>query len=248
MSTAKCPLCGGAGFLRRDLPVSHPEFGRAVPCECKVRETQQAERAAMGLDAVDAWTFENYPGDPRALAAAREALQTRQGIWVFYSRAFGTGKTGLLMAVCNAAYRANVPSLYRSVPAMLDELRATYTHERGESFDAYLDALKNVPVLALDEFHRWYSRPASGDATDGSRSWAEEKLFQIVDHRYLRYQTRLTLIATNRQPDKGDLDPIASRFSDTLRAHLVEVQTEGDLRPLAREIERESGEWNQAAH
>ncbi len=32
-----------------------------------------------------------------------------------------------------------------------------------------------------------------------------------------------------------------------LRAHLVEVQTEGDLRPLAREIERESGEWTQAA-
>lgn len=27
-----CLTCGDAGFVKRDVPVSHPEFGRAIPC------------------------------------------------------------------------------------------------------------------------------------------------------------------------------------------------------------------------
>src|SRR5262245_52610484 len=33
-----CPLCHGAGYVRLDVPVGHPDFGRAAPCECKERE------------------------------------------------------------------------------------------------------------------------------------------------------------------------------------------------------------------
>ena len=46
----------------------------------------------------------------------------------------------------------------------------------------------------------------------------------------------MTIIATNRNPDKGDLDPIASRFSDSLRSRVIHVGG-GDLRPNARAIE-----------
>jgi|GEM_PF-476008 DNA replication protein DnaC len=32
-----CPICQNARFVRREVPVDHPDFGRAVPCECMRR-------------------------------------------------------------------------------------------------------------------------------------------------------------------------------------------------------------------
>jgi DNA replication protein DnaC len=32
-----CPICKNARFVRRDVPVDHPDFGRAVPCACARR-------------------------------------------------------------------------------------------------------------------------------------------------------------------------------------------------------------------
>ena len=35
-STGKpgCQVCHGTGWLRQDLPVGHPDFGKLVACEC----------------------------------------------------------------------------------------------------------------------------------------------------------------------------------------------------------------------
>ncbi|MBI5304113.1 MAG: ATP-binding protein [Chloroflexi bacterium] len=233
-----CPICGGAGFLRRDLPVSHPEFGRAVPCSCKKQETLPALQRWSGLgNSTQVWTLENFPGDPETLKAAKEALAQKYGIWVFWSQAFGTGKTGILVSMIQACWQANIPALYQSVPAMLDRLRASYA---DGDYDTLMNELKQIPVLALDEFHRWHNNARhtqeGEDKSEGSHSWAEEKIFQIVEERYIHWDERLTLVATNRNPDKGDLDPIASRFSDSLRSRIIHVGG-GDLRPSARILE-----------
>ncbi len=236
-----CPICGGAGFLRRDLPVSHPDFGRAVPCECKKQETLPSLQRWSGLgNSTQVWTLENFPGDRETLQAAKEALAQNHGIWVFWSQAFGTGKTGILVAMVQACWQANIPALYQSTPAMLDRLRSSYA---DGDYDRLMNELKQIPVLALDEFHRWHDNARSrhtsgdeGDKSEGSHSWAEEKIFQIVEDRYIHWDERLTLVASNRNPDKGDLDPIASRFSDSLRSRVIHVGG-GDLRPHARTLE-----------
>ena len=245
-----CSICGGAGFLRRDVPVNHPDFGRAVPCSCKKQETLPALQKWSGLgSSTQVWTLENFPGDRETLKAAKEALAQKHGIWVFWSQAFGTGKTGILVSMIQACWQANLPALYQSVPAMLDRLRASYA---DGDYDGLMSELKEIPVLALDEFHRWHNnahndrgRHSTGDddKTEGSHSWAEEKIFQIVEERYLHWDERLTLVATNRNPDKGDLDPIASRFSDSLRSRIIHVGG-GDLRPHARTLEKTSRQLN----
>jgi hypothetical protein len=35
-STGKpaCKLCNGLGWLRRDWPIGHPDFGKLVACDC----------------------------------------------------------------------------------------------------------------------------------------------------------------------------------------------------------------------
>ena len=232
----KCPFCDGVGFVRRDVPIDHPDFGRAIPCECNRQSTIATLKQWSGLGNSNlVWTLDKFPGDPQALKAAKQALAAKRGIWVFWSRAFGTGKTGILVALVQACWDQNIQALYQSVPAMLDRLRSSYAE--GD-YSALMDELKRIPVLALDEFHRWHNnaRSSDDDLTEGSPSWAAEKIFQIIEDRYLHWDERLTLVATNRNPDKGDLDPIASRFSDSLRSRIIEVNG-GDLRPNARVIE-----------
>src|SRR5688572_22940143 len=34
-----CPHCGGTGFVRRAVPVEHADFGRALPCQCILSES-----------------------------------------------------------------------------------------------------------------------------------------------------------------------------------------------------------------
>ena len=39
-----CEFCGGVGFLRSDVPVGHPNFGRLEPCVCRSGEVAQNAR------------------------------------------------------------------------------------------------------------------------------------------------------------------------------------------------------------
>src|SRR5512141_2883957 len=74
-SSSVCPICHGAGFLRRDVPVDHPDFGRAIPCEGKQREVVQAEltdlRASSGLAHLSRMTFETFRPDGIGLNPAK---------------------------------------------------------------------------------------------------------------------------------------------------------------------------------
>ena len=42
-----CPICHGIGWLRRDLPIDHPDFGKIVPCSCRAEEVTQSARSRL---------------------------------------------------------------------------------------------------------------------------------------------------------------------------------------------------------
>ena len=44
-----CPYCGGVGYLRADVPVGHPNFGRLEICVCRQRDVSQADRDVYGI-------------------------------------------------------------------------------------------------------------------------------------------------------------------------------------------------------
>src|SRR3990170_6047150 len=59
-----CPICGGVGFVRRDLPVDHPDFGKSAVCTCRQSQIAQTERQRLyrlsNLDAFQKMTFETF--------------------------------------------------------------------------------------------------------------------------------------------------------------------------------------------
>lgn len=228
MTLSNCPKCGGAGWLRYDVPLDDKRFGKAVPCECLQQHTSEASDALVArlrsqLSGTEqTWNLANWVGaDEKALTVAADALKVGSGFWTFWGTV-GTGKSGLLVAIVNSALNARMPARYAVVPELLDELRASYGNGH---YEYLMEELKTIRVLALDELHR-------NRGTD----WENEKMFELIDHRYRYWDGLLTVFGTNKPPDKGSEDPIMSRLCDTRRARLVRVGGP-DLRPLAAELD-----------
>src|SRR5512143_732096 len=67
-----CPHCHGVGFLRSDVPVGHPAFGKLEPCVCRSGELAQSAREKLyelsSLDRLGNLTFDNFSASGNARA------------------------------------------------------------------------------------------------------------------------------------------------------------------------------------
>ena len=210
-----CPICGGVGFLHKDLPVGHPDFGKLIPCVCKQNETTRSAQSRLyrmsNLEAFKQMTFNNFSvqgrlglGDEQirslqyALSQAQQFAASPRG-WLVLMGSYGCGKTHLAAAVANTCVEFGMNTLFLTVPDLLDWLRYSYDSV-DTTFEQRFEEIRNVGLLVLDDL-------GSQNAT----RWASEKLFQIVDYRYSRKLP--TVITTNL--DLEDLDDrIRSRLQD----------------------------------
>ena len=210
-----CPVCGGVGFLHRDLPVDHPEFGRLVPCVCRQNRSMQAARDRLyelsNLAAFKAMSVSSFSVQGRlgladehirslqyTLSQAQQFAATPRG-WLLLMGSYGCGKTHLAAAVANTCVEFGMTTIFLTVPDLLDWLRYSYD-STDATFEQRFEEIRNVALLVLDDL-----------GAHNATNWAAEKLFQIIDHRYMRKLP--TVITTNL--DLEDLDDrIRSRLQD----------------------------------
>ena len=210
-----CPICGGLGFVTYDLPVGHPDFGRAFPCDCQrdaFEERKAARlRALSNLDVVEDKTFETFDRRPlhytpeqvallrECYSRAREYADRPEG-WLLFQGSYGSGKTHLALAIANHRLQQDDDVLFMTTPDLLDHLRATYGPSSQIEYDALFERVRNTALLVLDDL-----------GTESPTPWAQEKLFQLLNHRYLhRLPTVLTM-----NLDEAQLDPrLRSRLGD----------------------------------
>jgi DNA replication protein DnaC len=210
-----CPICHGVGFVRQDLPLSHPDFGKLQICVCRQKEAANAVHQRLfrlsNLDSFRAMTFETFNpqghvgmGDGQigslkyALNQATHFAHELKG-WLLLRGRFGVGKTHLAAAIANFAVSVGVPTLFLTVPDLLDWMRFAYDSTEA-SFEQRFEEIRNMPLLVLDDL-----------GTQNATPWAKEKLFQIFNDRYVN---RLpTVITTNQELNEID-GPIGSRLAD----------------------------------
>lgn len=210
-----CPLCGGVGYLRQDLPVGHPEFGKLAICSCRQQQLSQqaAERlySLSNLDELRHLTFETFErrgriGLPpiqadsleRAFNQAMHFAQNLQG-WLLLQGEYGCGKTHLAAAIANFTASLGVQTLFLTVPDLLDQLRFAYSDPEA-TFEQRFEEIRTVRLLILDDF-----------GTQNATPWAQEKLFQIINHRYINH---LPLVITTNL-SLGEIEGrIRSRLQD----------------------------------
>ncbi len=210
-----CPRCDGRGWLRLDVPVEHPDFGRAVACTCQAQVSEEQRKTRMqrqsNLGPLARLTFETLDSKglssqedtqrrfAEAYQAASEYAEAPQG-WLVLTGATGSGKTHLLVAVANRCLEQAIPAFYISVPDLLDHLRSTFAPSSEVTYDQLFEHVRNAPVLALDDL-----------GAHATSAWAQEKLNQILNHRFNRQLP--TLIALNVSLDQLE-EQLRARLED----------------------------------
>lgn len=93
--------------------------------------------------------------------------------WLVLWGPVGRGKTGLAAALVKELAEQGKGVLFRTVPDLLDRLKATYGADGEGRESDLLTALYEVDVLVLDDV-----------GVDGPTDWSTARLFRIVNQRY----------------------------------------------------------------
>jgi len=219
-----CPLCGGLGYLRADVPVGHPDFGQLVPCTCRLAELAEQRvvvlRALSDLEILSRMTFETFISEGPGLLPDKQAnlrwaydeartfAEKPEG-WLMLKGGYGCGKTHLAAAIANTCVERGQPVLFITVPDLLDHLRATFAPSSSVEYDTRFEDVRATSVLILDDL-----------GTESSTPWAQEKLFQIFNYRY---NAKLpTVITTNRELEEIPLR-LRSRLADPDLTRIVSI-------------------------
>jgi DNA replication protein DnaC len=212
-----CPICKGTGFVHPRLPSGKPDYSRVIPCRCTQKEREKELHSRLrkysGLEArlLQNMTFDNFDREGHTpLPEQRESLKEAFRLtidfakapegWLVFMGVNGCGKTHLAAAIANYQLKEGKPVKFVVVPDLLDHLRSTFNPESKVSYDQLFEEVKNAPLLILDDLGKQSTTP-----------WAEEKLYQIINHRYNAHLP--TVFTTNCSLDEID-SPISSRLSD----------------------------------
>jgi len=169
-------------------------------------------------------TFSEPSSFREAYHAAQRFVTDMQG-WLVLCGPSGTGKTHLAAAVGNALVESDQPVRFVSVPDLLDHLRSAFDPAVGAQYDEiFLQAIE-APILILDDL-----------GAQSSTAWADEKLDQILTHRYNR---RLpTLVTTGMRFDELG-DRLRTRLGDPYFSNVVNIKA-GSGKPDIRDSGLES--------
>ena len=202
-----CEKCGGSGWFTVGETTADSGYSGIIPCECQheriERERSDRLRRYSNLGELSRFTFETLRPDglaerPQdretfrtACERAREYSDRPKG-WLVITGAHGSGKTHLAAAIANRCIVAGRAVFFVHVPDLLDHLRAGFSPGAGISYDNLYEQVAGAPLLVLD-----------GLGAHSSTPWAQEKLQQVINHRYNAERPTVITTAMNL----NEIDP-----------------------------------------
>ena len=223
--------------MREDFPVGHPDFGRLTVCQCRQGEVSEEVAKRLyelsNLDALSHLTFETFQprGKPdlegweadsveSAFNYANRYAQSLEG-WLLLEGKYGCGKTHLAAAIANQVATFGVPTIFLTAPDLLDWLRYAYQSQEV-TFEERFEEIRNVKLLILDDF-----------GTHNATEWAQEKIFQILNFRYIN---KLSTVITTNVPLELVEGRIRSRLQHSDYVHRYYIKSP-DFRRSVHEAE-----------
>ena len=210
--------------MRLDVPVGHPDFGRAVQCQCKEREIAERERlklrAVSSLKPFDKKTFATFDSEiPSGRHGVREAYKVALRYaedpvgWLIFQGGYGCGKTHLAAAIAHQREDEGDVVFFSIVPDLLDHLRAAFAPTSELTYDALFERVRESGLLVLDDL-----------GAENGTAWATEKLFQLINYRY-NYRMP-TVITTNARLMSHMDERIRSRLNDRGLVRYVQIEAQ----------------------
>jgi len=230
LPSSKCPICNGAGFVYADVPVGHPDFGKAIPCRCTRealdKQLQTHLLAYSNLGSLTRFTFANLIPQGRSgnslhqeqfartYQAAKAFARQPEG-WLILVGPSSCGKTHLAAAITNERISQDQPAFFISTPDLLDRLRSTFSPDSKLPYDEFFDRVRQAPLLVLDDLGAQTSTP-----------WAKEKLDQLLNYRF---NSQLATVIVTIIPIDELEDRIRTRLTDPDLCHIYTVEEKQPL-------------------
>lgn len=231
-----CPVCRGRGFTRDDVPFGHPNFGKSIPCACKIVERKAREQQKLvdlsGITTMKRFkdaTFAKYvpTSDDTRRAYKQAKLYAADPVgWLILTGPCGCGKTHLAVAIAKQLIEAGYSVLVMTVPDIMDRLRSTFSPSTEQTYDEMFTQMREVDVLVLDDF----------GAEQGS-DWVKEKMFQLFNHRYNK--SLPTIVTSNNIHLEGIDHRVYSRLHDRDLVTLIKMEHARDCRPHGVVVDEE---------
>lgn len=221
-----CPACKGSRFVHPALPDGKPDFSRAVACHC-VRQASNKDRKAQleqysSLGSLKRFTFENLSEEglsgkeperqnfKHAFEAAKAFAKEPKG-WLVITGPSASGKTHLAAAIASSRLELACPALYRTVPDLLDDLRAAFSPDAEKPYDRTFEQVRSAPLLILDDL-----------GIQSSTAWAKEKLDQLINYRF---NQELPTVITLSTPLEKLEERMHHRLTDSRLSQILNLET-----------------------
>lgn len=201
------------------IPIMAPDF------RASAGERQGGDDAFGSLDMYAGLSFDNLSERRDELDAAQSAI-LRKAIrlveqfaenpfnWLVLRGPYGVGKTHLAAAAANKVRNQGGFVRFLVVADLLDHLRAGYQPGSVTSFDRRFSELRRSKLLVLDDL-----------GTHSSTAWAQEKLFQLLNHRYVAHEATIITISAY---DWDHLDDrLKTRLLDSSVATIIDLDIPG---------------------
>ena len=225
-----CAICQDIGWVSKQLPFGHPDFGTAFQCSCQESKNSNSRLATLqtlsNLGPLSSITFESTSAEylnsaqnpemfQKALAEATAYGNDPTG-WIVFTGPHNSGKTHLAACLANEAIQKDLMTYFVSVSELLDHLRGAFAPDTDSQYDSLFEQIKSVPFLVLDDLN-----------TNSSTPWAHEKLLQILNHRF---NYKLPTVFTIRDPFDALDESISSKLQTNGEfSKLIEVGSKSQL-------------------
>lgn len=223
----ECPTCHGDGYFHKN-PKAQPgerDFGEMLTCPNFVaRQIKDKARVGdldvrVGITALEiemTWDLvkPNLSDGKKASDAVRPALDRGHGMVVLRGT-FGQAKTLVGKIMTATALLSGKRAAYANMAHILDDIRLAFDNPEAKTTELLrrMDWWNGLDVLFIDELDRV-------NGTD----WAQERMFQLLDHRYTRAvrEEALTVVATNAPLKELD-GYLLSRLKDNRLGPIVDL-------------------------
>lgn len=187
-----CPVCNNTGWEF----VPDGSQGTCRVCKCGLRERQILRGRISFADIPESFKnlrLSDFSTDiyakPESRGKAATAVNAvkywfsefadmkKNGMGLyFYSSTKGSGKTRMAAGVANElVHKTGIRVKFATSLQILDEIKASWDKQAGQSESSLLSFLTSAPVLVVDDF----------GTEQQEKPWINEKFYQIINTRYI---------------------------------------------------------------
>ncbi len=204
------------------VAITAPDYRRTA-------HSQSLDIRSINLQLYGHMRFETFVTDsriPREIESLKNAKELARNWalspagWLCLMGDYGTGKTHLAAAIANDLRERGKDILFYTVPDLLDFLRGAFNPRSHSSFDKRFHDIVNIPILVLDDLR-----------VTSASEWADEKLFQILDYRYLSKAPTVFTTSETKEGIEEDIPRLAARLFDPRICNWLEL---GSVRSFVR--------------